>query len=82
MAKREVYDCDRCSATNLPESVRRFIVTGRSLDAAGSMDDEGDHVDLCYPCQARALGIVLNQRDYKLNKMILDWAKGKGPKGP
>lgn len=38
--------CDVCGA-KCEEKHRFFIATDRTMDAAGSMDDDGQHFDLC-----------------------------------
>ena len=48
-----------------------FICTGRFCDAAGSMDDAGDNVDVCGHCAVRLLGDIIKERNYDRNTKIL-----------
>lgn len=79
MAK--ILVCDRCKK---PENENRpivtyFVITGRQCDPAGSVDDVGEHVDLCPACLLTAmtsiLGDFIGQRDYERNKKLLAWIK-------
>lgn len=67
----QIKACDRCSSTQNVKTF--FVVIGRGTDAAGSTDDFGDNVDLCASCCYLTLMFILKARDYKLNKLVLDW---------
>ena len=73
----QVQACDRCERTQREAGPieRIFLVTGRSSDAAGSMEDEGDNVDLCSRCLVKALEHMLGKRDYAWNTAVLSWVK-------
>lgn len=45
--------CDVCGSSNAVNHM--FFCTGRSLDAAGSIDDDGDGFDLCNSCELKVL---------------------------
>lgn len=54
MAERLVYDCDSCGGRAV-QVLRIGVVTARQTDAAGSVDDVQETVDLCSPCAATAI---------------------------
>lgn len=47
--KHEFYTCDSCGA-KLPQKQRLAVRIDRRMDAAGDMEDEYEHVDLCFDC--------------------------------
>jgi hypothetical protein len=62
-----ILACDHCGA---PNAVRFYLVVDRRLDAAGSMSNIGEVVDLCAKCQASALQDALEKFGYREAK---DW---------
>ena len=47
--KRTVTDCDRCGARAVP-TAEIILKVDRTMDAAGSMEDRYDGLDLCLGC--------------------------------
>lgn len=66
MARREVYDCDRCGKTisgmydRVIEVIRVSI--GRSFDGVETSNDV-EHIDLCHKCCRLALIELLDNVD-------------------
>lgn len=57
--RRELVICDKCGKNNA-KPVQVFI--DRRMDAAGSMENLYDDVDLCHECAIKALHSFLNGR--------------------
>lgn len=59
--KLAYYRCDRCGAEPLTvtDTQHPCFTVGREMDAAGSMDDIADQLDLCVGCAADLLSSAL-----------------------
>lgn len=73
MGTRTITVCDRCGKEGAMP--RLFVVTDRVCDPAGSMDDQGENIDLCQKClEAAVTHFILAGRDYEANRAFLNWA--------
>lgn len=60
MSTRTVTDCDGCGATDVGDDARFDVHLGRHMDAAGSMDDVTQPLDLCHACCVTAIREMLS----------------------
>ena len=58
MVSPDFYLCDLCGA-RVEEKLRIYVATDRRMDAAGSMDDVGEQLDLCPRHLWEAVGFFL-----------------------
>ena len=61
--KRYTLDCDLCPAKDVERCLTLSAVVDRQMDAAGSMDDVCDRLDLCPQCANRVLQHMLKKMD-------------------
>ena len=76
--------CDRCKVGRLPDDLSFFVATDRTMDAAGSMDDDGQQLDLCHACALNAIQYVLlrpdgagGRADHEAGRKLLKWVEKK-----
>mgnify|MGYP007080204848 CR=1 FL=1 len=70
--------CDRCNNEKVPDNLTMFITTGRSCDAAGDMDHDGQELDLCHACCIKLIKHLKcpnDQTSYTTGNKIVEWAK-------
>lgn len=73
------YLCDICNL-KCPTNHRIYVVIGRVMDAAGSMDDEGKYVDICGDCCLNAFDFLYlhnggKSSDFSNSKNFLNYVK-------
>lgn len=74
----DFFLCDICN-NRCDEEHRVCVLYDRSMDAAGSMDDDAKNVDICGLCAVKAIkGLFLRNEnntraDYKQGKRFLDY---------
>lgn len=73
--KKLVNLCDRCGAECAHESL--YVTVNRQMDAAGSMDDVIEDVDLCGLCLRAVMEGMLKEMDYEQRAHWLAVAKTK-----
>ena len=77
MSSPDFYLCDICGA-HVAKELRFFVVTGSQMDAAGSSEDTGGHLDLCNVCAVAATEFLLRcpmqDKDSK-GSALLSWAR-------
>lgn len=56
--------CDTCPHVNVL-AARLFLATGRSQDASGSIDTDGEYRDVCLACLVKAV-VELAAKNYDL----------------
>lgn len=72
--KKEIIFCDRCGA----EGARPIdIIVDRRLDAAGSMDDIWESIDICPECEHKAFMNQLKNMSYEEREKVVKWARKK-----
>lgn len=59
MAKREIYDCDRCGKKDVAARMLH-VPLDRYTDAAGQGCSEYDNTDLCFDCAMTLLRKLLS----------------------
>jgi len=79
MSDPDYYLCDVCGDIT---TKRLRLTTDRCLDAAGSMEDTVEILDLCHVCATEALQniIPMNRRGtapYEIANKLISWAKVK-----
>lgn len=77
MAKHIYYTCDRCG-DKLPDNYAILgVMVERRPDAAGSMENVCEYIDLCQKCAVYALHCVMESMDYGERAKFIESLKRK-----
>lgn len=74
MAREHIIYCDICGKK---ESVECSFYVDRRLDAAGSMDDEFEHMDLCRDHLLTAFQLAQTQMNFEKTRGVYAALKGR-----
>jgi hypothetical protein len=78
MAIKTILICDRCGK-HPAEYDTIHLKVDRRMDAAGSMEDIYESIDLCQACAHSLLRTMTKEMDETQRKDWLKWAKEKPP---
>jgi hypothetical protein len=73
--KKELLLCDVCGAETHLDTI--CVAVDRKMDAAGSMDDECERVDVCGVCLRRYV-LSLTKNNHDRAQQLVNWVKAKG----
>jgi len=71
MAKHTYYTCDRCGNKLPDDHATLAVIIDRRADAAGSMENVCEHIDLCQKCLVYAVQRLLLLLDYNQRREFI-----------
>ena len=79
MATTDFNLCDICGE-KVDKNRRMFVATGRQMDAAGSMETVGEHIDLCNRCAVLVIQYLIKKSGDPLStgKVLVELVEPKG----
>ncbi len=72
---KETHICDRCKKAECPYRTL-YARIDRRMDAAGSMENIDEGIDLCPACLRVIMQTMVEQMDYEVAKAWLKLARG------